>query len=79
MKTAQIIKHLNITGSQLRETCRKLGIKGNGCGTVKDYSNLEIARIKAGAKYKNYIFVADTDRYWIFYGLSDCDEVTIEI
>lgn len=63
----------------MREICKILGIKGNGYGTVKNYTNLEIARIKAGAKYKDYNFVQDQDRYWIFYGLSDTDEIKIEI
>jgi hypothetical protein len=35
--------------------------------------------MKAGLKYKDYVFVQDMTRYWIFYGFKDNKEIKIEI
>jgi len=77
MTSTELCKYLKCTISQLRELQKALGIKGEGCGTVKHYTKEEQARLKAGVAFKNYTFVQDIDRFWIWYALSDTNEKTI--
>lgn len=79
MKSKEVCKYLKCTISQLRELQKVLGIKGMGCGTVKNYSKLELARLKAGIEYKKHTFVEDQNRDWIFYAISDNNEKKIEL
>jgi len=79
MSTVEICKYLQKTPNEIRSLVDSLGMKGVGKGKVKKYSNIEIARMKAGLKYKDYVFVQDMTRYWIFYGFKDNKEIRIEI
>lgn len=79
MNSEQMCEYLNCSISQLRERQKVLGIKGNGSGTVKHYTKEEQARLKAGAEFKNYTFVQDEERFWIWYALSDTNEIKIEL
>ena len=81
MKTNEARTYFNLTTWQLREIRKVLGIKGVGVGKVHVYSNLDIARIKAGVKYKDYFWIVDIDRFWIYYGFSPNydNEIKIEI
>lgn len=79
MKSEQMCEYLKCSISQLREKCKSLDIKGNGQGTIKNYTREEQARLKAGAEFKNYTFVQDQDRNWIWYAMSDINEIKIEL
>lgn len=81
MKTPEAKKYFKLKDWQLREIRKVLKIKGVGIGKVQEYSNLDIARIKAGVKYKDYFWIVDIDRFWIYYGFSPNydNEIKIEI
>jgi len=81
MKSAEACKYFGISIGELKNIVRKLGIKTVGVGKVQIYSNMDIARIKAGIEYKDYIWTQDQDRFWIWYGFSPCwqKEIKIEI
>lgn len=81
MKTDEAREYFKLTTWELREIRKKLKIKGAGIGRTQTYSNLDIARIKAGIKYKDYFWAQDIDRFWIFYGFSPNydNEIKIEI
>ncbi len=77
--TWETCQYLNITIEQLRNLRVQLGLKGCGPGKAQQYAPIDIVRLKAGLMYKNYIFVQDMTRYWIWYGFSDTNEIKIEI
>lgn len=79
MNTKTICEYLKCTVSQLQQLQKTLGIKGAGVGHHNNFSKLEIARLKAGIYYKDYHFVPDTDRPWIFYAISETNEIKIEL
>lgn len=79
MKTAEACKYLKISVSELRRIVRELRIERVGYGNVQIYSNIDIARIKAGIIYKDYIWTQDIDRFWIWYGFSPNGEKEIKI
>lgn len=79
MGTDEVCRKLNITVEQLRNLRIQLNLKGYGAGRTQKYEPIDIVRLKAGLMYKNYIFVQDIDRFWIWYGFSDTHEIKIEI
>lgn len=81
MRTDEAIKYLGLKIWQLRELRKQLNIKGVGIGKVHVYSNLDIARMKAGVEFKDYFWIVDIDRFWIYYGFSPNydHEIKIEI
>lgn len=81
MKTPEACKYFKLKIWELREIRKVLNIKGVGAGKVQKYSNLDIARIKAGVKFKDYFWQVDEERFWIFYGFSPNydNEIKIEI
>ena len=79
MGTDEVCRKLDLTIEQLRNLRVQLGLKGCGVGKKQKYAPIDIVRLKAGLMYKNYIFVQDMTRYWIWYGFSDSNEIKIEI
>ncbi len=79
MTTNEVCKKLDMTIGQVRQLQEDLNIEGVGRGKIKHWTKLEIARMKLGKDYINYYFVADIDRYWIFYAISDGNEVMVEV
>jgi len=79
MGTDEVCRKLDITIEQLRNLRIQLGLKGCGPGKAQQYAPIDIVRLKAGLMYKNYIWVPDMSRYWIWYGFSDTNEIKIEI
>jgi len=79
MKTAEACKYLKLTVAGLRKIVRELGIERVGVGNVQIYSNIDIARIKVGVLYKDYIWTQDIDRFWIWYGFDPNGEKEIKI
>lgn len=79
MGTNEVCEYLGVSLSKLRYMEIKLNIKGNGKGYVRQYSKLELARLKAGEQYKNHAFVQDIERNWIFYAMDYQTEIKIEL
>jgi len=79
MKTNEACEYFGISIAELRKIVSELGIKRVGVGNVQIYSNMDIARIKAGVLYKDYIWTQDIDRFWIWYGFSPNGEKEIKI
>lgn len=79
MKTDEACKYFGISIGELKNRVRKLEIKTVGVGKVQIYSNMDIARIKAGVSYKDYVWTQDQDRFWIWYGFSPCGQKEIKI
>jgi hypothetical protein len=79
MNSQEMCNYLKCSISQLRERQKLLGIKGEGSGTIKKYTREEQAKLKAGAEFKDYYFVQDQERFFIWYGLSDINEIKIEL
>jgi len=79
MNSEEMCEYLKCSISQLRERQKDLGIQVNGCGAIKKYSKLEQARLKLGVEFKNYVFVQDQERFWIWYAMSDNNEIKIEL
>ena len=79
MKTAEACKYFKLSPENLRKIVKELGIERVGVGKVQFYSNEDIARIKAGTECKDYVWVQDQDRFWIWYGFSPCGQKEIKI
>lgn len=81
MKTEEICKKLNISIAVLRIKVRDLGIETVGVGKTQDYSDKDLARIKAGVEFKNYSWTRDLQRFWIWYGFcpNGLKEIKIEL
>ena len=79
MKTAEACKYFELSVAGLRKIVRELGIERVGVGNVQIYSNMDIARIKAGTDYKDYIWTQDIERFWIWYGFSPNGQKEIKI
>jgi hypothetical protein len=79
MKTAEACKYFKLNVAGLRKIVRELGIERVGVGNIQIYSNMDIAKIKAGLFYKDYIWTQDIDRFWIWYGFSPNGEKEIKI
>jgi two-component SAPR family response regulator len=67
------------TVHSIRRLAKKLDIATICISGTECYTSLDAARIKAGIKYKDYVFVEAIERPWIFYGLSEEKEITVEI
>lgn len=78
-------KELGITIHKLRQLIEDLGIKNISETREKKYSMKDRARLKAGIEYKDYKFVEDYERPWIFHafyqGTNEFaeQEITIEV
>lgn len=79
MKTAAACKYFKLSVAGLRKIVRELEIKRVGVGNVQIYLNMDIARIKAGIDCKDYIWIQDIDRFWIWYGFSPDGQKEIKI
>ena len=79
MKTAEACKYFKLSVAGLRKIVRELGIERVGVGNVQIYSNMDIARIKAGVKHKDYVWTQDQERFWIWYGFSPDGQKEIKI
>lgn len=79
MRTDEALKYFKISIDKLRNIVRKLDIKTVGAGKIQIYSNMDIARIKAGIEYRDYVWTQDQDRFWIWYGFSPCGQKEIKI
>ena len=79
MKTTEACKYFELSVAGLRKIVRELGIERVGVGNVQIYSNMDIARIKAGVKHKDYAWTQDIERFWIWYGFSPDGEKEIKI
>ena len=79
MKTAEACKYFKLSVAGLRKIVRELGIERVGVGNVQIYSNIDIARMKAGIDCKDYIWIQDIDCFWIWYGFSPNGEKEIKI
>ena len=79
MKTNEACRYLKLSVAGLRKIVRELGIERVGVGNIQIYSNMDIARIKAGVKYKDYVWTQDIERSWIWYGFSPNGEKEIKI
>ena len=79
MKTNEACRYFKLSVSELRKRVRELGVKRVGVGNIQIYSNMDIARIKAGVKYKDYVWTQDIERSWIWYGFSPNGEKEIKI
>jgi len=54
MKTVEACNYFKISTANLRKITKELDIKTVGVGKIQVYSNIDVARIKAGIKYKDY-------------------------
>ena len=79
MKTAEACRYFKLSVAGLRKIVRELRIERVGVGNIQIYSNVDIARIKAGVKYKDYVWTQDIERSWIWYGFSPNGEKEIKI
>jgi len=79
MRANEALKYFKISFSKLRSIVHELKIERVGAGKVQIYSNMDIARIKAGIEYKDYIWTQDQDRFLIWYGFSPCGQKEIKI
>jgi len=79
MKTNEACRYFKLSVAGLRKIVRELGIERVGVGNIQIYSNMDIARIKAGVKYKDYIWTQDIERSWIWYGFSPDGQKEIKI
>ena len=79
MKTAEACRYFNLSVAGLRKIVRELGIERVGVGNIQIYSNMDIARIKAGVKYKDYVWTQDIESFWTWYGFSPDGQKEIKI
>jgi len=79
MRTDEACKCFGITIGILRKITRVLEIKSVIVGKARIFSNMDIARIKAGIEYKDYAWAQDQERFWIWYGFSPCGQKEIKI
>jgi len=78
MTTEEICKRLNKTRQQVRQLQIDLGIEKSN-HKVKNWTKLELARMKMGKDFVNYHFVEDMERNWIFYAIGYNNEIKIEL